>query len=326
MPVSDVYSDTYWTQEFDITEADLERIARRMRENRRAYDLTELAKRIVRGRLQYGPELSPAVLTAWTGDPSVRLWDPAGEWAVGDRVIVAVSFLQEGSTTHEPFVGEITAIKAGTVTVRIDALGESRTYVTYAEDAVQLQRWRKTVEDLVRSRQGAKDVESQVEYVLFNHGERIVSRLLDALQADERFLSLEGHWFLRELLAPLSEAQIESLFREMLQRTEPAPTADLVPLVDPPLPAGDVGLFSLYAALRSQPERFENAGTPTRPLWRAVPPPPPPPERAVAAYYAYDPDTYEILIEPGQRLTQRLAQRLQELGLYEAVVTAADEP
>jgi len=324
--MTDVYSDTYWTDEFDITEADLERIAQRMRENRSAYSLDELAKRVVRGRLRHGPEQSPAALQVSAEDPSVRLWDPAGNWAVGDHVVVAVGFTKDEVRFHEPFVGEIVAIEAGKVTVRVDALEKSVDYYTRAKYSDEdLQLWRRFVEALVEARRGTRDVESQVEYVLLEHSQRVASRLLDALQADGRFLTLEGRWFLRELMRSLSADQVESLLQQMLAQSEPMSTPDLVSLVNPPVPEGDVGLFSLYPALNAS-ESFENVGTDTRPLWRAVPPPPPPPERAMGAYFAYDPETYEILLQPGQRLTPRLAQRLQELDLYDVVVTAADEP
>ena len=44
-------------------------------------------------------------------------------------------------------------------------------------------------------------------------------------------------------------------------------------------------------------------------------------ERADVTHYAYDPHTYEILCRPGQQLSQKKAQRLQELNLYAYVVT-----
>jgi hypothetical protein len=47
-------------------------------------------------------------------------------------------------------------------------------------------------------------------------------------------------------------------------------------------------------------------------------------EQAEVTHYAYDPQTYEILCRPGQRLSEKKAQRLQELHLYEHVVTSAD--
>ena len=42
-------SDTYWTDEFSITEADMDRIATHIRQTGQAHDLTEIAQRVVRG-------------------------------------------------------------------------------------------------------------------------------------------------------------------------------------------------------------------------------------------------------------------------------------
>jgi len=69
----------------------------------------------------------------------------------------------------------------------------------------------------------------------------------------------------------------------------------------------------------SQDEKgFENTGTPARPQGQAGLPDI---EQAKATHYAYDPQTYEILCRPGQRLSQKKAQRLQELKLYAHVVS-----
>ena len=48
-------------------------------------------------------------------------------------------------------------------------------------------------------------------------------------------------------------------------------------------------------------------------------------EQAVVTHYAYDPQTYEILCRPGQQLSLKKAQRLQELHLYTEVVTTAEK-
>ena len=48
-------------------------------------------------------------------------------------------------------------------------------------------------------------------------------------------------------------------------------------------------------------------------------------EQAVVTHHAYDPETYEILCRPGQRLSQKKAQRLQELNLYAHVVKCAEQ-
>ena len=48
-------------------------------------------------------------------------------------------------------------------------------------------------------------------------------------------------------------------------------------------------------------------------------------EQAVVTHYAYDPQTCEILCRPGQRLSQKKVQRLQELNLYAHVVRVAGQ-
>jgi hypothetical protein len=66
--------------------------------------------------------------------------------------------------------------------------------------------------------------------------------------------------------------------------------------------------------------RFEDVGSSARPQG---PEEPHLPDLAQAevTQYAYDPQTYEILCRPGQRLSHKKAQRLQELKLYAHVVT-----
>jgi hypothetical protein len=68
-------------------------------------------------------------------------------------------------------------------------------------------------------------------------------------------------------------------------------------------------------------KRFEDMGSPARSQRE---PQLPDVEQAEVTHYAYDPQTYEILCCPGQRLSQKKARRLQELKLYAHVVTFAE--
>ena len=67
---------------------------------------------------------------------------------------------------------------------------------------------------------------------------------------------------------------------------------------------------------------FENADAPARPPGEGGLPDV---EQAEVTHYAYDPQTYEVLCRPGQRLSQKKARRLQELNLYAHVVTFAEK-
>ena len=68
---------------------------------------------------------------------------------------------------------------------------------------------------------------------------------------------------------------------------------------------------------------FQGMASPARPQGQSEPELPDV-EQAEVTHYAYDPQTYEILCRPGQRLSQKEAKRLQELKLCAHVVTFAE--
>jgi hypothetical protein len=47
-------------------------------------------------------------------------------------------------------------------------------------------------------------------------------------------------------------------------------------------------------------------------------------EQTAATHYVYDPQTYEILCRPGQRLSEKKIKRLQELNLYAHAIRPAE--
>ncbi|OQA11864.1 MAG: hypothetical protein BWY63_03856 [Chloroflexi bacterium ADurb.Bin360] len=158
---------------------------------------------------------------------------------------------------------------------------------------------------------------TQMEYVLLRFGERLVTQILNALRQDSRFIELDGRWFLRQLAAFPTEAQLGFLAWEMVSLHEPRSTLDLVPLIQPPLTAGDAGLFGLYLALRQHSELFGNADPGLRPRWRLVGPPP---GAGTARNAAYDPATYTVLCMPGETLAPELVERLWGLELLESIL------
>jgi hypothetical protein len=161
---------------------------------------------------------------------------------------------------------------------------------------------------------------------MLKSGSKVASRLLDVLQRDSKFLSLEDRWLCHELLHPISIDQLKKLQKKMLSQDAPFPTSSLISYLDPPLSQDDVGNFSLYHAILNLGEKlFLYEGTTDHPLWKAVKPVPPLWDQAIVQKYAYDPETYQILVQPGQHLTKQLAERLQELGLYADIVTPVDE-
>jgi len=182
-----------------------------------------------------------------------------------------------------------------------------------SQDAIT---WHQTVQKAVEEMQRGPSQEEQVRLVILEHGQRIVSRLLNALRADERFVRLAGRWFLRELAVSPTEEQLTALAWAMLGLEEPQPTTALVPPVQPPLAEGDPGLFGLYLAMRDHQDFFDNVDPGKRPRWVLAGPPP---GSFTPSYAAYEPETYEVLCLASQPAPPEATKRLWDLGLLKAV-------
>lgn len=309
------YNDAYWTKEFRLTQADLNRLAYYIKKVGQACDETTLAKRVIRGRLLYGQDPgTPADLAAPAG-LSVRIWDPAGDWQVGDRVIVAVK--DKVTDRYVACVAEV--IQVMTDMVQVHAPVESNPTPRFQRapaGSENAQKWRDFIAELIQTGQESTDIEHQVDAIMIQHGRRIVNQLLAALYADDRFIHLAGRYFLRELIHRPTAQQLNALAWEMLGK-EPQSTEELLTLVKPPLPEGDPSLFGLYVAMQERPSLFAKTGLDRRPRWTLSGPPP---GEFTPRYAAYDPETYEILCLPGQPATSETVERLWKVGLLEAVV------
>jgi len=313
--MSDVFSDAYWTREFEITAADLERIAQRMWDSRSACELTELTKRVIRGRLRHGPEQSPAAVLSWMEDLSVRLWDPAGDWKRGDHVIVARRI--PTTDVFDALVGEVIDVEPTEVRMQLDGMEEPTTYKRATPGSRQARRWHAKVREVAAEKRKAPDLDEQARAVLLTHGERVGSQLLEALRVDSRFVRLAGRWFLRELAVLPTEEQLTALSWAMVPLTGPLSTTGLAPLVQPPLVEGDPGLFGFYLAMRDRPDLFANADPGQHPRWVLAGPPP---GTFTPCYAAYDPKIYEVLCLPDEPAMPKVVRRLWDLDLLKAVV------
>jgi hypothetical protein len=315
--MTDSYNEQYWKEQFAVTEADMDRLETYIMETGQAQELIALARRIVRGRLLYGPEFSPAV--AETGsmplDYSVRLWDPAAKWQIGDHVVVWTwSYVRR---IDEVKIGEVIDQNAEYVFIQVeDRRNQKRQFPRAESGSDKAKKWHQTIVNAVARLRQAHDIDKEADSVILKYGEAIVSQLLNALLDDERFVQLSARWFLRNLVLPLSEVQLASLAWAMLKIIEPPSTEDLLLLLPAPVQEGDPSLFGLYLAMQSRPGIFANADPGQRPRWLLVGPPPGP---ATAHYAAYDPESYCVLCEPGEKIEVNTAKRLWELNLFPAI-------
>jgi len=313
--MADPFSDRYWTDEFTVTVADLERIENRIRETCKAQDMTTLGERVIRGRLAHGADMSETVqLPAEGRVRRFRVWDPAGEWHVGDPVITTRVL---GRHSHDVKVGEIASVKSDRATIWLDGIRDPAIYLRAKPGSDRAKNWYASIRAIVLAESESPELGRQLTAVSLSHGARVFALLQDALRADERFVRLAGRWFLRDLAVRPSADQLRALAWAMLKLDQPTPTDGLVEYVEPPLAAGDAGLFGLYLAMREHLELFENADPGQRPRWRLIGPPP---GCCTATCAAYDPESYVVFCLPDEALQPETVQRLWEVGLLPAVV------
>jgi DNA-directed RNA polymerase delta subunit len=85
--------------------------------------------------------------------------------------------------------------------------------------------------------------------------------------SDLGFVQLDGHWFLRELMAEVHVGHLNLAEALVELNNRPVSSPEILKELDLPVEIGaDVRRFSLEAALLSD-ERFINLGTPKEPLW-----------------------------------------------------------
>jgi hypothetical protein len=314
--MSDVFSDTYWQNEFGVTTADLDRLARCITEAGQAQDLMTLIRRIVRGRLHHGADDSAAAPAQEIVDTTVRLWDPFAAWQAGDRVIVARYIDVE---TYEPCLSLVVAVRSEEkdVAVYLDCERRTTHYELAAANPAKAKAWRDKVRDVVEAQRRAPEAEARADSIILTFGDRIATLLLAALQADRRFIELYSRWFLRALAAPPSEEQMTALAWAVLRLDAPQSTGSLAALLSPPSAPGDAALFGLYAALLDRPHIFCASPAPD-PLWSLAGPPP---GGFTPRCAAYDPETYRVLCLPGQHADAGAVSGLWRHGLLRAVAT-----
>lgn len=309
----DIYADEYWLIEFTITVADLDRFAELIQKENIVFDSTSLVKLLVKRRLEFGHEVSPTVLKSWTGKDAVRIWDPLKKWSVGDGIIVPRDI--EGDN-YECFVGHIISVdkvKPNHIEIRLDSQGTPIVFRYGNPTATEVGEFSRS---LVEKKYG------DVEYIVRSFGSRIVSALLHALEKDERFVGLEGKWYLVQKLPLIETGLLKSLYRNLLKR-DTFILDDVLSMVKEDAAQNEIfSKMAIQVGLRSLPERFENTSSSSHPIWRALPPRP---EKAKVTHHAYDTKSYEILCSPGQQLETEKVQRLMELNLYKFITTFMDE-
>jgi hypothetical protein len=302
---------------FRVTRIDLDRMAHRFEQTGLSCTLTELGRYVVAERLQDGYQEGCSIPVAASPGERVRIWDPRSVWQAGDVVITAGLALRDGLQVSRPVIGEVIRILGNSATLRVDGSGTPCIYGLMASDRhdATLDRWRSATEDAVAALRDRSDEESRIDHLLWARGERIWGELLDALREDARFIALRGQWFLRSLAVIPSRQELEVLARVLLRSSEgPWSPTDLAPWHSG---CGASSLFGLDLAMHAHPDLFTNIDPGAGPRWILAGPPPGP---YTARQAAYDPESYQLLCEPGDLLPEEVVHRLWALDLLDVIV------
>ncbi len=295
--MSDVFSDEYWQNEFAVTQADMDRLTTFITEVGQAQDLTVLVKRVIRGRILYGPDMSAptqGVVATKLDAAAVKLWDPAGSWHIGDHAIFAKQIKQtDGQWLWDALVGEVRQVEETLVRIFFPLLADMKPFARADKGSKQAKTWSATVKKIVEDKKRLHEAQDWQDIILLEHGERIVPLLLNALQGESRFVRLSGRWFLRYLAQGLTPEQIEQVAWHLLVAarhpplpiySKPSPCPRMIHSVRPlPDPAG-----SSQPVPDAQPRPRTCLAT----SW-------PTPGSFTPRFPAYEPVSYTILCRPG---------------------------
>lgn len=326
-------TDQYWETEFDITQDDLNRITAKIRESRCAISLSDIALNIIENRIEKGTNPSPAVLAERTGRPSVKTWDVLADWQVGDGVILARDknlYENDLPPDYVIIIGEIIEIikinhSIYRVKVKDDHTGDEILYSYNLENDKETRAIREKYRQVITERFLSTDIRDKAEGILLAHPS-VGDRVREVLREVDGFIELENKWFLAELTVQIDSRDLKDIHRNLSLSKDVLTPSEIQKKLMEKRPQDELQVFSLHKALLDDKRSgFINEGPKNRPQWRAIKPAPPPWENAVAMYACFDPASYQILTMPGKKVTLFAAKRLQELGLYDAMVEWAEE-
>ncbi len=304
-------TDNDWSSNFDVTRDDLKRLVDWISEQKRGVTLEEITRRIIRGRVRFGRDVSPSALPQWVQEKHVLSWDEQEKWCEGCQVLVAKTVEKKVI----PAFGIIVKITSDTYYVSIH--DEIQKYNREPIGSQKSKNYYEYVRQLIWSQEQARtsNIEEQINLVLLKQGAEIASRISSALDRDPRFTIYKNFWYLQSWVQEISREKLQQVHRQLLKTAKQVTLAKMRELISG-LPQGDIGEIAIIRALSKVPDLFQ----PFDGGWDVVKPPPPPWERAIGVYYVYDPKTYEIILKPGERLKKKIADRLKELGFYADVV------
>jgi hypothetical protein len=202
---------------------------------------------------------------------------------------------------------------------QIDGEAMPRLWGTPARrDRQAITQWRASVDRLIKHLGQSRSERTKIDYVLFQQGAEIMSKIMAALRSDGQFIEWEGRWFLRSLVEYPEEAQLMIVARKLLAESRGGVRlSELLSLLSLTETDDFPTMFGFALAMSERPDLFSRleAGRYTR--WVLASPPP---GNYEAKFSVYDPQTYEIICESGDDLTADQVEQLWQMNLLATAV------
>jgi hypothetical protein len=320
-------TDARW-QNFDVTVADLDRLEKWMSKPEQNYSISldEITRRIIQGRLEHGADnQSASALPKEIHEKGVLSWDEQDSWKKGSQVLVVYNNIASIGT-----IVNITQHEENwkTLTTFHIQISQGRPPVKYAkaenknQEAIFLTHVRDLIQQQSTQQSHQEDLDGSVNKVMLRFGDVVSSAILVALRSDKRFVEHKSFWYLQASIQAIDPASIQRIQRKFYREQKLKATTAEIGAELQISPVNPLGEIALEQVITNSPVVFARDGE----NWLVLPPLPPPPEQAVSGHYIYDPSTYQIILKPGDRITnKKTIQILNELGCYDSIVTWAEE-
>ncbi|HFD40250.1 MAG TPA: hypothetical protein ENJ31_10465, partial [Anaerolineae bacterium] len=272
-------SETYWREQFRVTEEDISQLYSLLLDENRPLSPADLALAVIEHRCRQEEALIARELSRGP------IYQPKDAYEIGQQVIFPVFDYTVGTVTgtrpgRSPDYGEFTVIQ-----VEFED-GQVR------EFASQLQGDHKLNLPEGQDLLAQPDLLTPAELHEL-HGAVVEEALLNALREEEGFVTFGGRWFLRDLLVPIDLGRLNIAEALVEINSRPLPTAEFLPELDLPAETSEeLQIFSLNYALQAD-DRFDNVGDEGRNIWYL--------RRLTPEPVVSPPDVLKLEIEPYDR-------------------------
>jgi hypothetical protein len=261
----------FWTQDFAVTDGDLNRLYASLQQSGRPQKAMELLAQVVRRKLEQESlevdaqqrRQSEAAAQRLLQDQTAKVYQQTEDYEEGERLLVG--WQADGERHHG--VGEVVAVKAAnaphyrwTITLRF-ADGSERLYVAGADlSHPKAKRLGWTLFDI--GERQPRPIEQTLNDVLRIYGPTLLPHLLGRLDQDARFVQWAQLVWLAEAVPALPEDILDQAATCLWTRGVPATTEALLEMLG--LTIDEPHRWALNLALA---DHLDNEGTEEAPQW-----------------------------------------------------------